>query len=141
QGHAVPPDYGALLHVTRMGRNGIGGYERDELMEAMDYGVIFNMAESELMIDEEELDAPYGSATVFRVDQQYALEKGIPGPEYSILVRFVRKGRRAFRWSTKAPWSECSGKRKAKAEEKKRIERLEEKKDEKGKRKRRKEKK
>ena len=46
QGHAVPPDYGALLHVTRMGRNGIGVYERDELVQAMDYGVIFNMAES-----------------------------------------------------------------------------------------------
>jgi len=74
-------------------------------MQAMDYGVIFNMAESNLMIDEEELNAPYGSATVFRVDQQYALEKGIPGPEYSILVRFVRKGRRAFRWSTKEEWA------------------------------------
>ena len=104
EGHRVPENYGAVLHVTRMATQGIAPHIDNELMYTMAHGVFFNLAHTKLMIGGVTLDAPYATATVFQVNQSYGLSKGTSGAEYAVLVRFVQKGRRVFRWSTWEEW-------------------------------------
>jgi len=102
--HPVPQGYGAILTVTRMVTKGIAPYEDDGAKHLFEFGVVFNMAHSQFIIDGIP-HAGYGSAIVLDIRQPYALEKSDdPHAEYVVLVRFAEKNRRIFHWANEADW-------------------------------------